>query len=527
MLSLTLDVLQRAEGLLDDNSNWFETIGNWYKNAGLSRKIVAELLRREAGADQITVEVNGQSLERASQVTDPGSRRITWLLPSDLLKKGPNQIVVRVDRRASSCLPLRAVSCEQDYHLPWQTVYLSAARPTPAPSLAIEGKGNAYHGGEEWSVEQGGFVQLKLTLAHAGPVNFTLQLGQGRAGIWMDLARELTDEIKDEIKEALKEKLWQLAKDVERSWRMADAQAWKVQEDYNALAAYAKLHRVHIEPAFAGPPDQTLEEVIAKTARPDVLVREAKASQPTSLIVLEAAEMIPTVQLAPPDELIPTASLANPRPRKTPRSPRQAQRSFGGSCLTTLAKLLFVVVAIVGIGGLIAWRSATVQGWIQQLGNLVPNPGNDKPRPDDGEQKLDALVQAKGGKKGEVQVTLEWFNKNDLDLHVVPPAGEQEEIFWGHRTSRCGGHLDVDMNVVHDLAQAHAAENVAWANGPAPRGQYKVYVVHFNNLGHVDCRDPTEYHVRVIVRGREEHFRGHLTFDPLKPKVHVHTFVVD
>ncbi|MCS7047282.1 MAG: hypothetical protein NZO58_13065, partial [Gemmataceae bacterium] len=49
-----------------------------------------------------------------------------------------------------------------------------------------------------------------------------------------------------------------------------------------------------------------------------------------------------------------------------------------------------------------------------------------------------------GGKSGDVQLTLIWYNGNDLDLHCVEPSGE--EIFFARRRSRSGGELDVDMN---------------------------------------------------------------------------------
>lgn len=54
-------------------------------------------------------------------------------------------------------------------------------------------------------------------------------------------------------------------------------------------------------------------------------------------------------------------------------------------------------------------------------------------------------VREAGGKEGEIQISLSWNNRNDLDLHVVDPKGE--EIYFRHKKSNSGGELDVDMNV--------------------------------------------------------------------------------
>jgi hypothetical protein len=106
-----------------------------------------------------------------------------------------------------------------------------------------------------------------------------------------------------------------------------------------------------------------------------------------------------------------------------------------------------------------------------------------------------------GARTGDVQVSLAWNNVNDIDLHVVAPSGER--IFFGHRWSRCGGGLDVDMNVTP--ATPHAVENIFWPHDRAPRGEYAVLVHHF--CLHVRL-DPTPFEVHVLVRGRKAVFRG-------------------
>jgi hypothetical protein len=106
-----------------------------------------------------------------------------------------------------------------------------------------------------------------------------------------------------------------------------------------------------------------------------------------------------------------------------------------------------------------------------------------------------------GARTGDVQVSLAWNNVNDIDLHVVAPSGDR--IFFGRRWSRCGGGLDVDMNVTP--VTPHAVENIFWPHGRAPRGEYAVFVHHF--CLHVGL-DPTPFEVHVLVRGRKAVFRG-------------------
>lgn len=75
----------------------------------------------------------------------------------------------------------------------------------------------------------------------------------------------------------------------------------------------------------------------------------------------------------------------------------------------------------------------------------------------------------------ELQVSLIWNDIADLDLHVVTPR--KEEIYFGHKESKCGGWLDVDMNVRGESMEP--VENVFWASSPS--GKYKVFVRNFSN----------------------------------------------
>lgn len=113
-------------------------------------------------------------------------------------------------------------------------------------------------------------------------------------------------------------------------------------------------------------------------------------------------------------------------------------------------------------------------------------------------------VVAAGGQYDNVDIraSLIWNNRNDLDLHVVPPS--REEIFYGHKKSACGGWLDVDMNVRGETLKP--VENVRWAKGEAPKGRYRVFV---QNYGFKEAQPtPTDFKVEVEVGGEVRHFDG-------------------
>ena len=120
-----------------------------------------------------------------------------------------------------------------------------------------------------------------------------------------------------------------------------------------------------------------------------------------------------------------------------------------------------------------------------------------------------------GARSGDVQISLEWKNINDLDLHVIDPAGER--IFYQHRASASGGFLDVDMNAGGQFS-ARPVENVYWPERGAPRGTYKVQVIHFANHG---ARDPTQFTVRVINKGQSTYYRGYIRYMHSEARSHV------
>ncbi|MGD2253276.1 MAG: FHA domain-containing protein, partial [Anaerolineales bacterium] len=98
---------------------------------------------------------------------------------------------------------------------------------------------------------------------------------------------------------------------------------------------------------------------------------------------------------------------------------------------------------------------------------------------------------------GDVQVTLRWDTRADLDLYVRDPDGET--IYYGWPQSMSGGMLDVDANASCGEAAAHPVENIFWPTGGAPVGTYQVSVVDFSDCGEAN---PTAYEVTIKVDGQ-------------------------
>lgn len=130
-----------------------------------------------------------------------------------------------------------------------------------------------------------------------------------------------------------------------------------------------------------------------------------------------------------------------------------------------------------------------------------------------------------GAQSGEVQVSLFWTSKNDLDLYVITPSSER--IFYGYRNSKCGGVLDVDQNVDYPTATTSAVENIFWPEGKAPKGKYQVLVDFYSDhVGRPDCPDPAPFTVRFVVQGKTEIRHGSVSLRGGKKTVLVDTFEV-
>ena len=117
---------------------------------------------------------------------------------------------------------------------------------------------------------------------------------------------------------------------------------------------------------------------------------------------------------------------------------------------------------------------------------------------------------AGGNVDGEVRASLSWFNYDDLDIHMVEPTGE--EIYFGNRSSRCGGKLDIDMNAGGNKSR-EAVENIFYTTkSKMKKGTYKVVVHNFCKRESVDVGfdlqieidgEITNYHYSMAVGNSE------------------------
>ena len=107
-------------------------------------------------------------------------------------------------------------------------------------------------------------------------------------------------------------------------------------------------------------------------------------------------------------------------------------------------------------------------------------------------------VKAAGGNiNAAFRVSLSWFNKDDLDIHLIEPNGT--EIYYVKRFShQTGGTLDVDMNISAGNARRDAVENIAYKKIP-PDGVYTVVVDNYNRREQIDvgCSIQVEFEGQI------------------------------
>jgi hypothetical protein len=156
----------------------------------------------------------------------------------------------------------------------------------------------------------------------------------------------------------------------------------------------------------------------------------------------------------------------------------------------------------VGEGYLAAARAAAGDAGAAATLITKPVPASSDPPPLPSEFR-DRLDRA-GARSGDIQISLIWFNTNDLDLHCVDPKGV--EIFFQNPRSPTGGHLDVDRNAGCERTTAEPVENIYWPAGGAPMGHYKVYLNYFARCP--GAPDATEYKINVLHGGERREFRG-------------------
>lgn len=96
---------------------------------------------------------------------------------------------------------------------------------------------------------------------------------------------------------------------------------------------------------------------------------------------------------------------------------------------------------------------------------------------------------------GDVQVSVSWDSRADVDLYLVEPGGN--EIYYGNRSSTTGGTLDLDSNAACGGADLRN-ENITYEDAVPPAGEYTVRVNYWSNC----TVDETNYVVTVRVAGQ-------------------------
>lgn len=87
------------------------------------------------------------------------------------------------------------------------------------------------------------------------------------------------------------------------------------------------------------------------------------------------------------------------------------------------------------------------------------------------------VKNAGGDVNGELRISLEWFNHDDLDLHVMEP--NKNTIYFGSKRSNSGGCLDVDMHVGRGTTRT-PVENITFNNlRTIQEGTYTVTVNNY------------------------------------------------
>ena len=122
---------------------------------------------------------------------------------------------------------------------------------------------------------------------------------------------------------------------------------------------------------------------------------------------------------------------------------------------------------------------------------------------------LEERLAALGSQGGDIQVSLGWNTRDDLDLVVVAPCGRK---VWYREKRACNGVLDVDSNLgaLGAGITDEGAENIFWAAGAGQRGEYRIRVLHMQDRSDLSR---VEFGIRINRGGRIEFHSGSVAPD--------------
>jgi len=115
---------------------------------------------------------------------------------------------------------------------------------------------------------------------------------------------------------------------------------------------------------------------------------------------------------------------------------------------------------------------------------------------------IDNLREDLGGATGDVVITLVWKTKDDLDLHLIEPSGE--EIYYKHKQSRQRGTLDLDKNAEQTVLVNNPIENIYYAT--MPRACKYIIEFHYYKKNTSDTSIP--YTVALSINGETKLFEN-------------------
>ena len=120
----------------------------------------------------------------------------------------------------------------------------------------------------------------------------------------------------------------------------------------------------------------------------------------------------------------------------------------------------------------------------------------------------------------EILIILSWNNKNDLDLYVMCPNGDEISYKTLGRYI-CGGMLDVDANAT-DLRN-DPIEKIGWDQYPTVNGTYKIFVDYYAHYDPYEIE--TEFQVDTIIFGKRRKFKDIIS--PKDKRIKISEFIVN